>query len=381
MPRPPALPASPTGRSARPPPPFLPLTPPSLPSLFAATPLDAYAAAPTGVFANAYSPTRVVATWEGLPPVRGLVLHPRDGALLLACCGRGGDGGTCAVGRVATRTAAPAPVVRGHATALAVADRCGGAVFFVSARGDGALCALWPRGTARWRRKTLAAACATPLPETPRAHVPSPSKSRRGSVRSGYSGAGSDRGGDGDGDGDGSDSDDSGGGGDGWRSPDNKTRGAALSGKHEALSDALAEEAAADTAAHYEHEFQRKARGGQWGGDGGDSDVNVRVVLRCRPLLADEVAAKRYSVVQCSRTTVTVDSTACNTSKHHRGRRAFDFRKVYGPETTQRRIYKDVALPMVCRVLEGCVERAPGMLLRRPALMLMLPGMLLRRPR
>ena len=37
---------------------------------------------------------------------------------------------------------------------------------------------------------------------------------------------------------------------------------------------------------------------------------------------------------------------------------------------------------MVCRVLEGCVERAPGMLLRRPALMLLmlLLLLLLRRP-
>ena len=77
--------------------------------------------------------------------------------------------------------------------------------------------------------------------------------------------------------------------------------------------------------------------------------VNVKVVLRCRPLLKNEIKAFVPSAVRCSRNDVTVDGSFLPLKSD----KVFTFDRVFGPETSQRVLYLEVVAPIVHRVLDG----------------------------
>ncbi|GMI06939.1 hypothetical protein TrLO_g13181 [Triparma laevis f. longispina] len=77
--------------------------------------------------------------------------------------------------------------------------------------------------------------------------------------------------------------------------------------------------------------------------------VNVKVVLRCRPLLKGEIKLKIPTCVKCSRNDITVDGEFL--PQH--ADKSFDFDRVFGPETTQKQLYNETVKPIVYRVLDG----------------------------
>jgi hypothetical protein len=77
--------------------------------------------------------------------------------------------------------------------------------------------------------------------------------------------------------------------------------------------------------------------------------VNVKVVLRCRPLLKRELKEMIPSCVRCTRNSVTVDGSFLPGKTS----RTFDFDRVFSPETSQRQVYVEVVAPIVHRVLDG----------------------------
>ncbi|KAL4198691.1 hypothetical protein AMTRI_Chr03g141330 [Amborella trichopoda] len=79
-----------------------------------------------------------------------------------------------------------------------------------------------------------------------------------------------------------------------------------------------------------------------------DREVNVQVVLRCRPLSEDELRLNIPKVISCNeqRREVTVVQS-------NRVDRTFTFDKVFGPKSQQRAIYDHAITPMVNEVLEG----------------------------
>jgi hypothetical protein len=88
------------------------------------------------------------------------------------------------------------------------------------------------------------------------------------------------------------------------------------------------------------------------GGDDEGTDVHVRVVLRCRPLLLSEEANDHVSVISCTQNDVTADIGVMSASGKHR-RRSFNFARVYNEQTTQRALYSEVVAPLVSRALGG----------------------------
>ncbi|XP_057778967.1 kinesin-like protein KIN-5B [Salvia miltiorrhiza] len=95
------------------------------------------------------------------------------------------------------------------------------------------------------------------------------------------------------------------------------------------------------------------SRGSDWNYNRLDKDkeVNVQVLLRCRPLTDDEQRLNMPKVITCndSKREVTVSQTVgC---KHVD--RVFTFDKVFGPKSQQRSIYDQAISPIVAEVLEG----------------------------
>ena len=77
--------------------------------------------------------------------------------------------------------------------------------------------------------------------------------------------------------------------------------------------------------------------------------VNVKVVLRCRPLLKPELAKMIPSAVRCTRNSVTVDGSFLP----GKADKTFTFDRVFPPEATQRQVFAEAVAPIVHRVLDG----------------------------
>ncbi|KAL6011244.1 hypothetical protein ACLOJK_001689 [Asimina triloba] len=80
-------------------------------------------------------------------------------------------------------------------------------------------------------------------------------------------------------------------------------------------------------------------------------EVNVQVLVRCRPLLDDEQRLNVPKVISCNeqRREVTVLQNIANKQID----RSFSFDKVFGPKAQQRSIYDQAVSPIVNEVLEG----------------------------
>ncbi|XP_031102358.1 kinesin-like protein KIN-5B [Ipomoea triloba] len=82
-----------------------------------------------------------------------------------------------------------------------------------------------------------------------------------------------------------------------------------------------------------------------------DREVNVQVILRCRPLDESELKLNVPRVITCNenRREVTVSQNVANKQLD----RVFTFDKVFGPKAQQRSIYDQAISPIVNEVLEG----------------------------
>lgn len=95
------------------------------------------------------------------------------------------------------------------------------------------------------------------------------------------------------------------------------------------------------------------SRGSDWSHNRQDKDkeVNVQVLLRCRPFIDEEQRLNMPKVITCndSKREVTVSQTVgCKQVD-----RVFTFDKVFGPKAQQRSIYDQAISPIVAEVLEG----------------------------
>ncbi|GMI24657.1 hypothetical protein TrCOL_g10369 [Triparma columacea] len=77
--------------------------------------------------------------------------------------------------------------------------------------------------------------------------------------------------------------------------------------------------------------------------------VNVKVILRCRPLMRREVKAMIPAGVRCTRNDVTVDGAFLPLKQD----KTYAFDRVFGPDTSQRQLYQEAVAPIVQRVLDG----------------------------
>ncbi|OMO97123.1 hypothetical protein COLO4_14868 [Corchorus olitorius] len=95
------------------------------------------------------------------------------------------------------------------------------------------------------------------------------------------------------------------------------------------------------------------SRGSDWSSNRHDRDkeVNVQVLLRCRPLTEDEQRINVPRVISCNdhRREVTVVQNVANKQVD----RVFTFDKVFGPKAQQRTIYDQAIVPIVNEVLDG----------------------------
>ncbi|XP_074292339.1 kinesin-like protein KIN-5B [Silene latifolia] len=82
-----------------------------------------------------------------------------------------------------------------------------------------------------------------------------------------------------------------------------------------------------------------------------DNEVNVQVVLRCRPLSDDEQRTNPSKVIACHelKREVVVSQSVSNKQVD----RVFTFDKVFGPKAQQRSIYEQAIAPIVRDVLDG----------------------------
>jgi kinesin family protein 11 len=85
--------------------------------------------------------------------------------------------------------------------------------------------------------------------------------------------------------------------------------------------------------------------------DRDNKEVNVQVILRCKPLSEEEQKSSVPRVISCNemRREVNVLHTIANKQVD----RLFNFDKVFGPKSQQRSIYDQAIAPIVHEVLEG----------------------------
>ncbi|KAL3628565.1 hypothetical protein CASFOL_027611 [Castilleja foliolosa] len=95
------------------------------------------------------------------------------------------------------------------------------------------------------------------------------------------------------------------------------------------------------------------SRGSDWNSNRQDKDkeVNIQVLLRCRPLADDEQRLSVPRVITCndSKREVTVSQNVASKQVD----RVFTFDKVFGPKAQQRSIYDQSISPIVKEVLDG----------------------------
>ncbi|XP_071721316.1 kinesin-like protein KIN-5D [Rutidosis leptorrhynchoides] len=82
-----------------------------------------------------------------------------------------------------------------------------------------------------------------------------------------------------------------------------------------------------------------------------EKDVNVQVVVRCRPMNSDEEKLHTPVVITCSENKREV--CAVQTIANKQIDRSFVFDKVFGPKSQQRDLYHSAVSPIVFEVLEG----------------------------
>ena len=82
-----------------------------------------------------------------------------------------------------------------------------------------------------------------------------------------------------------------------------------------------------------------------------DSNDNVRVVVRCRPLNEKEKGMNCKVAVKCDEVRGTVSITT--EGKGGDPPKVFTFDRVFGPESKQTDVYNDAARPIVESVIEG----------------------------
>ncbi|XP_011019903.1 PREDICTED: 125 kDa kinesin-related protein [Populus euphratica] len=82
-----------------------------------------------------------------------------------------------------------------------------------------------------------------------------------------------------------------------------------------------------------------------------DKEVNVQVVLRCRPLSDEEQRTNVSKVIACNEHKREV--TVLHSISNKQVDRVFTFDKVFGPKAQQRSIYDQAIAPIVEEVLEG----------------------------
>jgi len=77
--------------------------------------------------------------------------------------------------------------------------------------------------------------------------------------------------------------------------------------------------------------------------------VNVKVVVRCRPLLPDEKKLKVVTCVKTSRTDCTLDGKFLP----QRADKVYNMDRMFGSECDQKQVFIEVVSPIVLRVLDG----------------------------
>ncbi|KAL6138686.1 hypothetical protein ACLB2K_063965 [Fragaria x ananassa] len=82
-----------------------------------------------------------------------------------------------------------------------------------------------------------------------------------------------------------------------------------------------------------------------------DKEVNVQVVLRCRPLSDDEQKSNVQTVVSCNEQKREV--TVVHSLNNKPVDKVFTFDKVFGPKAQQKSIYEQAVSPIVNEVLDG----------------------------
>ena len=103
----------------------------------------------------------------------------------------------------------------------------------------------------------------------------------------------------------------------------------------------------------------------------GNSDDNVRVAVRCRPLSSKETSEGHVAVVQIDQLRGQVTVHLPNTGRSRERSKSFTFDSVFGFDAKQMDIYNETARPIVDFVLEGyngnvIVVRIIGTLCRVP---------------
>mmetsp|Transcript_27007 Transcript_27007/g.59061 ORF Transcript_27007/g.59061 Transcript_27007/m.59061 type:complete len:1042 (+) Transcript_27007:153-3278(+) len=79
--------------------------------------------------------------------------------------------------------------------------------------------------------------------------------------------------------------------------------------------------------------------------------VNVQVLLRCRPLSEKEVLERTPQVITCNDVLREVTLYQNAAGKSHT--RTFRFDKVFGPDSTQEKLFKQAVVPIVQEVMDG----------------------------
>ncbi|KAK3151235.1 hypothetical protein QOZ80_3AG0243380 [Eleusine coracana subsp. coracana] len=95
---------------------------------------------------------------------------------------------------------------------------------------------------------------------------------------------------------------------------------------------------------------RRSGVGAGGSGGGRDREVNVQVVLRCRPLSKEEQRSNVDIAISCDDTKREV---TIRNSLFKQADKTLTFDKVFGPEADQKSIYKNAVAPIVNDVLEG----------------------------
>ena len=95
------------------------------------------------------------------------------------------------------------------------------------------------------------------------------------------------------------------------------------------------------------------------GGEGGATSMQIKVVLRCRPLFDIEKQNGSRDVVRCTMNDVTVipmnddDADGGEYGHSKKARQRFAFERVYGRMTSQQELFEETVRPSIMNAIEG----------------------------